>query len=639
MLQFTPVTPDQARKSNNNKHSSTLNSRIEDRKTWEKDWQGSLVACNGEATVQQYFGEGELQNIVDTSCATISTPCKENTDSDKKSGEDVDLNTTPQLKPPRRRKHRPKVIKESKPKRTPKPAVSKNTVSQESSPGKRKYVRKKPLKDSTTQHAEITRETTYPNPETAKNPCRKVLNFDLDKDRDKNQGETVSQHEEMQETNQRDPCITSDSQATKLCSETNHVCMSGVQSGPHKRLIVENGKPRQATNASPTMYQRPNDYNSLPYMQAVFAAPVVTTKDMQMKDFPINRRHKEKRNNDLNQNLSGNQYTPMQQHMHAEGKSQDGSQGQDDCENIGNNKLITTSSIQSVQKFLLKSSEERGLKREHWRMIEKLNHCTTNPMGSAMCKEVFQKDECHRNGYIPSIGFSQDHKKTKTGNDYRNIYKMPSSTAEAEDWSKDRTIRANDFHPKYLMPNLNLGMPNSNSRSKILPEINNISVKKITGDRSFHSIALEHNLIEQQLLSQPHIHADRMESTTGLSRVHSFSTQATIEKYNHLLPSPPTESPGPGNKQLFQTPSIDMLAKKQTGGTTPLKSVLSDMVKELQENIFCEYRQSSTRRGTFNINKHLNGTSQDIHSITQYIIVTAIVITISQYLMQVQRKS
>ncbi|XP_048326250.2 transcriptional activator DEMETER isoform X1 [Ziziphus jujuba] len=589
LLQFIPVTPDQARKSDNNQHSSTLNSRIEERQRWEKNWQDNLVAYNGEAKIQQHWGEGQLQNIVDMSCATISTPYKENKDSDKQSGEYIDPNTTPQQKPPRRRKHRPKVIKESKPKRNPKPAVPKNTEFKESNPGKRKYVRKKPLKGSTAQHAEITMETIGPHPRTATKTCRKVLNFDLDKDRDENLGETVAQPEELQETKKRGPCVTSDSQARELCSGTKHVCMSAVQGGPHERLIVENEKPGQATNANPSVYQRPNDYNALPYTQTVFAAPPVTTKDRQMKDFFIIRSHKEKGNTNLDQNMSGNQHTPMQQHIHAEGKSQDGFQGKADCENLENDKLIRPSSIQSVEKFLPKSSEERGSKRKHWHTIEKLQHYTTNLMGSAMCKEVFQIDECHRNGYIPSTGFSQHQKKMKIGNDYTNIYKMPSSTAEAEDWSKVGTPRANDVNPKGLMSNMNSDVPNS--------KINNIGVENLTGGRSFHSIGLEHNLLKQQLSSQQHIHNNRMESTNKLSRVHSFSTETTIENCKHLPPSPPAESPGPGNKHLFQTLSINMLAKKQAGGTSPLKSVLSCTEKELQEdNIFCEYQPSTTKR-------------------------------------------
>ncbi|PQQ18984.1 transcriptional activator DEMETER [Prunus yedoensis var. nudiflora] len=73
----------------------------------------------GDEAIQKH-GDELLQNIVESSSAAISTPYKKNKDSDWEGDRGIDLNKTPQQKPPKRRKHRPKVIREGKPKRTPK---------------------------------------------------------------------------------------------------------------------------------------------------------------------------------------------------------------------------------------------------------------------------------------------------------------------------------------------------------------------------------------------------------------------------------------------------------------------------------------------------------------------------------------
>jgi hypothetical protein len=106
----------------------------------------------------------------------VSTPCKENNNHNKEIHHAIDLNEIPQTKP-KRRKHRPKVIKEGKPKRTPKPATPKPDQSKENSTQKRKYVRKK---ESNTTPAEVTGECTEPlMTESAKKTCRRSLIFEI----------------------------------------------------------------------------------------------------------------------------------------------------------------------------------------------------------------------------------------------------------------------------------------------------------------------------------------------------------------------------------------------------------------------------------------------------------------------------
>ncbi|KAD0066206.1 hypothetical protein R6Q59_011486 [Mikania micrantha] len=80
----------------------------------------------------------------------VSTLVEANQDSEKGLTEQTNLNETPQQKP-KRRKHRPKVVTEGKPKRVRKPATPKPVTPNldGSSTGKRKYVRRKGVENST----------------------------------------------------------------------------------------------------------------------------------------------------------------------------------------------------------------------------------------------------------------------------------------------------------------------------------------------------------------------------------------------------------------------------------------------------------------------------------------------------------
>lgn len=110
--------------------------------------------------------------------AAISSPLKENQNQDKGSNLESNINKTPQQKP-RRRKHRPKVIKEGKPKRTQKPVTPKPVQSKGNPTVKRKYVRKNALTKTSIPPTEVTSELTKEMPETAKTSCRRVINFDM----------------------------------------------------------------------------------------------------------------------------------------------------------------------------------------------------------------------------------------------------------------------------------------------------------------------------------------------------------------------------------------------------------------------------------------------------------------------------
>ncbi|CAI9262931.1 unnamed protein product [Lactuca saligna] len=112
--------------------------------------------------------------------AEISTIVESN--QEKGLSEQINLNETPQQPKQRRRKHRPKVIKERKPRSAKKPATPKPDGS---STGKRKYVRRKPLEKSTptktktkTPVVEGIIDLTKDEEEKSEKSCKRRINFD-----------------------------------------------------------------------------------------------------------------------------------------------------------------------------------------------------------------------------------------------------------------------------------------------------------------------------------------------------------------------------------------------------------------------------------------------------------------------------
>ncbi|KAJ6317368.1 hypothetical protein OIU76_012996 [Salix suchowensis] len=104
----------------------------------------------------------QAKRLENSSSEVISTPFEGEKDLARLDEQGIDLNKTPQKQPPKRRKHRPKVIVEDKPKRTPKVATTKNTDPKEKSTEKRKYIRKD-LKEPAIQQTDSAAGTTPPS--------------------------------------------------------------------------------------------------------------------------------------------------------------------------------------------------------------------------------------------------------------------------------------------------------------------------------------------------------------------------------------------------------------------------------------------------------------------------------------------
>ncbi|KAG2401869.1 uncharacterized protein HKW66_Vig0190940 [Vigna angularis] len=173
----------------------------------EKDQRKELVAST-ENEVQEYC-DGLLQQIVDSSSATISTTYGDQKRSDNICGKRIvlgfDLNKTPEQKAPQKRKHRPK--------RPSQKEVQNLQLKRHSSKrihAKRKYVRKSAVTPQTDVIDEIVDSAV-----STKKSCWRALNFDLEHTKYESQSK-IGSHQEIPHTNKKALNNNSDHKATEM---------------------------------------------------------------------------------------------------------------------------------------------------------------------------------------------------------------------------------------------------------------------------------------------------------------------------------------------------------------------------------------------------------------------------------------
>jgi hypothetical protein len=158
--QLVPITPEKDVRVQNKPVSEVQNSCANERVDEEREKLENEVAATRVDTNEVQRNKELSEPVTDSSFAAVSTPFKENHNPDKGGSHGTDLNETPQQKP-KRKKHRPKVVTEGKPKRTPKLVTPKPTGSKENPTVKRKNVGRKRINiSSATPPAELTGEST-----------------------------------------------------------------------------------------------------------------------------------------------------------------------------------------------------------------------------------------------------------------------------------------------------------------------------------------------------------------------------------------------------------------------------------------------------------------------------------------------
>ncbi|RVW60585.1 Transcriptional activator DEMETER [Vitis vinifera] len=210
-----PVTPERPKK--------ILNFSADEGSSPDKNQEYITSTTNG-ATENRC--DELLHNIVASSSAAPPSPCKGKNIVAKEGDEGIDLNKTPKQKQPKKRKHRPKVVIEGKPKKTPKPKV---------------YVRKNNPKVPVTDPTDVRKEILDPSfaSATAKS-CKRVLNFGEEKSGD-GQHDVASQQGVIQQDNEPTFTLNLTSQTKEPCTRINIISGTKVamQNDQQNELVVK----------------------------------------------------------------------------------------------------------------------------------------------------------------------------------------------------------------------------------------------------------------------------------------------------------------------------------------------------------------------------------------------------------------
>lgn len=613
-FQFTPVTPDPAKKLRSNELSTELNLSSEKISNEESNKQQDLViSTEGEAN--QHNSDELLHNIVDSS-TIISTAYKEPKNPDRGIDQVIDLNKTPQQKPPKRRKHRPKVIVEVKPKKTPKTATTKITNSKEKpnekrkyvrkkglqdtqqiasieetapSTGKRKYVRKKGLKESAVQHSDSIEKTTGSSAGAAAKSCRRALNIDLENTRDESEDNAAAQ-QEMQNKKRLTFNLSTGFKAAESSNGAN-MCKinSALQISQQNGLLVENQQSGAIGNLNTTINQLPGDH--IPMSERLPAtAHLAPLKDMQMDNLNVNARET---------------HRSMQQHIPA-GVGQIFFPAKTD---MRTRQVTSWCNPQSVAKIIPSLTENRGSKREYCHM-KQTSICTANPVGSSLLhQEKFQKDAYHQNGSISGASCSETHKRKKfEAGIQTNTHGMLSCVAAVQD-SRSQSNCTNNLNVVGPTSQRSCEMMNSQFESDNAKQTENNGIRNFAPDWYVHRMPSGHNLSKQHISSEPHSCIERMGETNRSNQVHNFASPTTTENHNMLPPTPPKTVPAPEDWPQPKTCNNEMSRKHQATGSTLSKSVPSgkDGMPQERKDVLRNHQQlPAKRRGMLHVKKSLS---------------------------------
>ncbi|XP_044462295.1 transcriptional activator DEMETER-like isoform X2 [Mangifera indica] len=524
-LPISPVTPDrQLKKLANNQVSMTVNFSMNEISTPEKDKQETSVMPIGNEGTQLISDEFFHK---DMSSSAISTALEEKKDLDNGGDQGIDLNKTPQQKPPKRKKVRPKVFVE-KPKKTEK-----------KTPGeKRRYTRKKDLKESANQPEDVLRETTDPSAEPPAKSCRRSLNFDFEKSRKGSQSEVISHLEEMQQRHPGTFNLNLDSQATEL---TNRI--SGTKStmliGHQNNLPTVNQQPGIVNTNTLSMNQILVDNISIPERHAVASSPLAR-KDPCNKGLNVIASNVDTKTAQPCQKSSRNGNTHIQQHINAKGIGETVSPAETIFGNFEKTRVIFSTIPQSQVLSSLK--EARGFKRRYGHAIEQTHPHTENSMGSSLLyQDIFQMNGCHQNSNIVGVG-SNKNNKIENGR-HTNINSNLWGTDAIKCCSHQvQTKRVNHI--------------NGSSH-----QIGDGEVVKRLIDWDPQSMAYEGNL-PNQIHSKQHLSAEKLRETIGLTSIPDSVPLMASERCNLLQPTRPGKAPSPADRLARKTCHTNGSAKQ-----------------------------------------------------------------------------
>lgn len=554
---FAPVTPDQGKQLDHQTPSERLNVSLDECSSQEKDKQWHVVSSTS--------GENEnhpnefSQVIVDAASAAISTPHKEANIFNEIEEHGLDLNKTPDQKTPKKRKIRPKVVKEGKPKKVPKSATPKTEVRNGTPSGKRKYVRKKNIKTVESQDDVVVNEVR-PTVESLPKSCRRVLNFDLESstgDASQNMidGHPAGRHQEKKrpfnlnaDAEDKETCTVIDSM-----SRTSSCQMEEYRQ--QKEFIEKNQQTASAVGLFCSNDQMPSQLNPLTEQR------VPRTQPAKEKDHTF-ARNLNMRNAAPGQSSLKNGYIQVPEHTRREEISQDVFQADSLSANF-----YRQPSTQLVMKDTAHWNENRGFKRSHCHTVQEIHPYNQN----MMIPPFLSLGNCYlknKNDDSSNIT-SGTQKRLNTGNElhvnFSNMHSSTNASLYCPGQVEGDQVRmyANSGSSELNCRLLNSGFERDKTSKKLNCSVNGTPRTPMTGKQNYHKLQASITL---------HPHRGQMTEPVYRYEASTSDSQQAIVGYNpHMSTSKQVVKPSPlkqgsrrAEKMLVQQHNYALQCYKQT---------------------------------------------------------------------------
>lgn len=429
-LQSTPKTMDQLEFVENqfvrlHELSCDLdNNAIAESTSHGKDF----VPCT-ENEIQEYC-DGLLQQIVDSSSAVISTSQGDQKSSvsnicDKVSTEIFDLNKTPEQKVPRRRKHRPKVIREAKPKRNTNPASQKKET-KDKPRRKRKIV----AKTAATPEAGVITDMCDSTEATTKS-CRRALNFDLENSTHESQSSMVFQ-QEIYHINEKAFNTTSDYKVKEMHSGAS------IKYDPNSPLMISQQDDlavghRQPSNTDDIPLLLKGKESNPFFSERESTITLSETTEKHIAKFPVIEKGPAQGKSSLwQERYSG----CMQQYISANEIGNTLFQSETCFENTQETGELIFENMFQLLNNHSNPIEAKGSKRKYSYSTKNQLHSSRNPPGASLCQEILQLDGNFKSTTLAK-GFLKKNKRKRTQNKlHSKVHEGSSSQIKPKDDSR-----------------------------------------------------------------------------------------------------------------------------------------------------------------------------------------------------------
>ncbi|XP_027111389.1 transcriptional activator DEMETER-like [Coffea arabica] len=432
---FAPVTPDQGNLKNH-QQSHIQNFSVDESLLQGKD-KHEMISTDTE--VGSYCN-GLLHNVITSPSASNSKILTEKGISEDNVHGGIDLNKTPQQRPPRRKKHRPKVVVEKKPKRTPKPTASKANTSSENPSGKRRYVRRKGTDASNSGTENVSNGIEDSGVSSAAKSCRRVLNFDLE-DKMHNQSQNWTGH------NQTDALLKSKPFDLNLtCQETawSAGCdpVSGMSSAKERQQIgcsPENQHGKSISNLTNSNNQKPAEKSLLLFPEA--SSPAARDHTLNVIARSLNLQNAAGQNNDESGHSQGHQ------HKLGDGTGQMILQENTASAKFDAARQLMWQTLTTSLKDTSQIYETRGSKRDYCHISEMTNPQLVDTMHSQLLSQDIskiskQKKDSSKNG----LGTLELQKRKKLENECLGVASSISpSVKSVQDCSRQVESRGSNY--------------------------------------------------------------------------------------------------------------------------------------------------------------------------------------------------